>query len=129
MATDLRLVLPFALSVLLASATAQDLRRALVAADAVVVARQVGKTAHGAELATDSVVRFAQMLAASAAGAPPTDTANALVTTALQGDAAVRTEAAKYLTERPDLRAKLLALQWSQLVTRAAGETDDVPFK
>jgi hypothetical protein len=83
----------------------------------------------GAELATDCVVRFAQMLAASTAGAPPTDTANALVTTVLQGDASVRTEAAKYLTERPDLRAKLLGIQWSQLVTRAAGETDDVPFK
>jgi hypothetical protein len=83
----------------------------------------------GAEIAADANVRFAQVFAASVAGAPPADTASALFTTALQGDAAVRTEAAKYLTERPDLRSKLVALQWSQLVTRAAGEVEDVPYK
>jgi hypothetical protein len=83
----------------------------------------------GADAAADPAVRFARVLAASEAGTPPTDTAQALFTTALQGHAAVRAEAAKLLTERPDLRAKLGALQWSQLVARAAGETDDVPYK
>jgi hypothetical protein len=83
----------------------------------------------GAETAADPYVRFAQLLAASEAGAPPTDTANGLFTTALQGDAAVRGEATRYLTERPDLCAKLGGLQWSQLVSRAAGETADVPYK
>lgn len=83
----------------------------------------------GAEAAADPYVRFAQLLAASEAGAPPTDTANGLFTTALQGDAAVRAEATRYLTERPDLRSKLGGLQWSQLVSRAAGETADVPYK
>ena len=83
----------------------------------------------GADLATDAGVRFAQLLAANVQGAAPIDTATALHTTALQGDATVRTEAARYLAERPDLRAKLGGLQWSQLVARAAGEIDDVPFK
>jgi hypothetical protein len=83
----------------------------------------------GAEAANDPVVKLASLLAASEAGAAPVDTANALFTTALHGHASVRSEAAKLLGERPDLRANLVGLQWSQLVQRAAGETDDVGYK
>ncbi len=83
----------------------------------------------GADPAADATVRFARVIAANAAGAPPTETAQALFATAVQGDASVRSEAAQLLTERGDLRSKLDALQWSQLVTRAAGEVEDVPYK
>lgn len=83
----------------------------------------------GADVAADPVVRFAQLLAASETGTAPGDTAGALFTTALQGGATVRIEAARHLTERPDLRSKLGGLQWSQLVSRAAGETEDIPYK
>lgn len=83
----------------------------------------------GAEIAADPIVKFAQLLAASEAGAAPADTAQGLFTAALQGNPVVRTEATHYLTERPDLRTRLGGLQWSQLVQRAAGETDDVGYK
>ena len=83
----------------------------------------------GADAAADPGVRFAQVLAASEAGTPPDTTAQGLFAIAVQGDAAVRSEAAKLLSERADLRARLGALQWSQLTARAAGETEDVPYK
>ncbi len=83
----------------------------------------------GAEPANDPSVHYAQLLAASIAGAAPDATAAGLFATALQGDPVLRLEAARYLAERPDLRSKLGGLQWSQLIARAAGEVDDVPFK
>ena len=83
----------------------------------------------GAEIGNDPCVRFARLLADSEAGTPPRDTASALCTTGLQGPAGLRTEAVRFLTERPDLQAKLDQLQWSQLVTRAGGEVEDVPHK
>jgi hypothetical protein len=83
----------------------------------------------GAEIDDDPTVRFAALLAAGEAGAAPGDTAAALATIAVQGAPAVRTEAARFLTERGDLRSKLTGVQWSQLVTRATGEVDDVPHK
>lgn len=83
----------------------------------------------GADLDKDPVVGFAALLARSEAGAPPSDTATELCGLALRGDAAVRTEAARFLTERPDLCRHLQAVQWSQLVARAAGEIDDVAHK
>jgi hypothetical protein len=83
----------------------------------------------GADVAADPHVQFAQILARSEAGARPGDTAAALCETALRGAAGVRTEAARLLAERPDLRAQLVPAQWSGLVTRAGGEIDDVPHK
>ncbi len=83
----------------------------------------------GAEVAADPSVRFAQVLAAAEAGASPVDTASAVHAAALQPDATVRLEAARFLTERPDLRAKLGGLQWSRLIARATGEIEDVPYK
>ncbi|HEX6810334.1 MAG TPA: hypothetical protein VF384_01810 [Planctomycetota bacterium] len=82
----------------------------------------------GAEIANDPNVRFARLLDGST-GTPPAETASALCTMALQGEAGLRTEAVRYLVERPDLQSKLDQLQWSQLVTRASGEIDDVTHK
>ncbi len=83
----------------------------------------------GADLDKDPLVGFAALLARSEAGAAPSDTAGALCEMALRGDAAVRTEATRFLTERPDLCRHLQAVQWSQLVSRASGEVDDVAHK
>lgn len=83
----------------------------------------------GAEPQNDPAVRFAQLLAASESGASPTDTASALATMALQSDATLRLEATRYLTERGDLRSKLVGLQWNQLLARATGEIEDVAYK
>lgn len=83
----------------------------------------------GADVLADPYFRFASLLAASDTGAAPTDTAAALCKMALEGAPIVRTEAARFLTERSDLRSKLTGVQWSQLVQRATGEIDDVPHK
>jgi hypothetical protein len=83
----------------------------------------------GAEPQNDPAVRFAQALAASESGASPTDTATALATMALQPDPTLRLEATKYLTERGDLRSKLVGLQWNSLLARATGEVEDVAYK
>ena len=83
----------------------------------------------GADVTTDAIVAFAKVLAAAEAGAPPATTAAALCATALDGSAAVRTEATRYLVERGDLRAHLGDVQWSRLLSRACGEVDDVPHK
>lgn len=83
----------------------------------------------GADLDQDPVVRFARLLAAADAGAPPADTAPALFAMALGKDAAVRLEATRLLAERPIVRARLDGAHWSQLVARAVGETEDMPYK
>ena len=83
----------------------------------------------GSDFAADPVVSLAQLLARSDAGARPVDTAAELCRLATTGDAAVRTEAASLLAERPDLRAQLTSMQWSQLLARAGGEVDDVAHK
>ena len=83
----------------------------------------------GAEPQNDPAVRFAQLLAASESGAAPSETASALATMALQSDPTLRLEATRYLTERGDLRSKLVGLQWNQLLSRATGEIEDVAYK
>lgn len=83
----------------------------------------------GADLDADPIVAFAAVLARAADGASAATTAAELAEQALQGAAAVRTEAAHLLTERGDLRENLLPAHWSRLVARATGEVADVPFK
>lgn len=83
----------------------------------------------GADIGKDPIVHFAQLLARGEAGATPLNTATELCTIALQGGPGLRTEAARFLAERPDLRSKLTQLQWSQLLTRTSGEIDDVTHK
>jgi hypothetical protein len=83
----------------------------------------------GSDLDNDPHVRFARVLANSEAGTAPTDTAAALFAQALTGDAAIRCEAARFLIERGDLRAKFTAIQWTQILARASGEVDDTDYK
>lgn len=83
----------------------------------------------GKDLDADATVQFARVLARSDAGGRPLDTADELCRIALEGAPTVRTEAAKLLTERGDLRGLLTPLQWSRLVSRAGGELDDLPHK
>lgn len=83
----------------------------------------------GADRDRDPILQLARLLADSERGAAPGVTASALVQLAINGDAKVRAEAARYLAERSDLRGKLAAVHWSRLVARAAGEVDDVDYK
>lgn len=83
----------------------------------------------GADLDKDATVAFARLLAAADAGAPPVDIARGAVAAALGPDPVVRLEATRHLAEMPTLRAKLDGLQWSVFVSRAVGETDDIPYK
>jgi hypothetical protein len=83
----------------------------------------------GSDVEKDPAVRFAALLARSEAGAAPAQTAAELCATALTGAPELRTEAARHLAERPVLRAQLNNVQWSQLLTRAGGEVDDVTHK
>ncbi|MFN3242575.1 MAG: hypothetical protein ACE37K_13815 [Planctomycetota bacterium] len=83
----------------------------------------------GADRDQDPIVRFARTLADGEKGTAPDVTAAALVTMAISGDASVRTEVTRYLTERGDLRGKLSAVHWNQLMARATGEVEDVDYK
>lgn len=83
----------------------------------------------GQDLDHDPAVAFATLLAKSEAGAPPAETAAALQDLALHGAPAIRAEAARYLTERPLLRARLGDVHWSQLLSRTAGELEDIDYK
>jgi hypothetical protein len=83
----------------------------------------------GADPAADACVQFAELLARGEAGARGTDTAAELCRLALAGAPVVRTEAARYLIERADLRTHLTPTQWGQVLVRVGGETDDVPHK
>ena len=56
-------------------------------------------------------------------------TAAALARLAIEGDPKVRSEAARYLAERSDLRGRLSGVHWTRLMARAAGEVDDVDHK
>ncbi|MGC6486503.1 MAG: hypothetical protein ACON4Z_02575 [Planctomycetota bacterium] len=83
----------------------------------------------GGERDQDPVVRLARLLAAAERGAPPGVTASALAQLAVDGDPRVRSEAARYLTERSDLRGKLAGVHWSRLTARATGEVEDIDYK
>jgi len=83
----------------------------------------------GAEPKNDAIVKFAQVIARGKSGASALQTAGELATIAVHGSASVRTQAARLLTERGDLRGALVAAQWSQIVGRASGETEDVAYK
>jgi len=83
----------------------------------------------GADLDQDATVQFAELLARSEAGASPTNTAEDLFRIATAGTPVLRLEATRLLIERGDLRQRLLPPHWSQLVARATGEADDMPYK
>ena len=83
----------------------------------------------GRDLDQDATVLFARVLAAAEAGVAPAVTATALASAALSDDVVIRIEATRLLSERPSLRTRLAATEWSSLMTRTAGETDDVAYK
>jgi len=83
----------------------------------------------GADRNKDPIVRFARTLADSEKGTSPNITAAALASMAISGDAKVRTEVTRYLTERGDLRGKLSGVHWNQLMARATGEVEDIDYK
>ena len=83
----------------------------------------------GADRDADPIVRFARVLAASERGVSPAVTAAALVDLAINGHTKIRTEATHYLAERGDLRGKLVAVNWNQVMARATGEVDDIDYK
>jgi hypothetical protein len=83
----------------------------------------------GADRDRDPIVGFARVLADSERGTSTSVTASALASMAIHGAPQVRAEVASYLTERPDLRGKLSGVHWNQLLTRAAGEVEDVDYK
>lgn len=83
----------------------------------------------GKQLDNDPVVRFARVLASSENGTSPEITAATLGTMAINAEPSVRTEIARFLSERSDLRGKLSSVHWTQLVARASGEIEDIEYK
>jgi hypothetical protein len=83
----------------------------------------------GADPRKDPSVRFAQVLSATEAGIEPAATAAQLAEWAVGTDPVVRLEATRHLAEQPLLRARVQPAHWSQLLSRTAGETDDVTYK
>jgi hypothetical protein len=85
--------------------------------------------AVGADVEADPAVQFARLLAAAENGADANKTAQSLADLAVRGAPGLRTEAARLLAERPDLRSRLTAVHWSSLLTAVSGEVDDVGHK
>lgn len=81
------------------------------------------------EPSKDPRLAFARVLVASQKGQSSRKTAEALFSTALAGDKRVRTEAASSLAERQALLACLTGVHLNKLLTRAAGETEDIRYK
>lgn len=72
---------------------------------------------------------LARIVIDSEEGAAAKDINRRLMQLVLFGRDVTRTEAVQALTERPVLLGALDALQLSDLVSRAVGETEDIPFK
>jgi len=77
----------------------------------------------------DPIVKFARVMTNSERGVAPAETAAALAHLAISGDVKVRTEAARYLAERGDLRSKITSVHWTQLMASATGEVEDIDRK
>ncbi|MCA8943239.1 MAG: hypothetical protein KDB80_11820, partial [Planctomycetes bacterium] len=77
----------------------------------------------------NSVTQLAECLVASRNGQSPETTCRTLVTLALRGDGAASTEAVQVLREREAISDRLDALQRSDLLARAVGETEDIDLK
>ncbi len=91
--------------------------------------RSGSNPAVAAEWATDAQVTFARLGTEVESGRNPARLADQVVLLALRGPAGLRTEAACLLAERRSLLAAVTTLQWSELVSRAAGELDDIGHK
>ncbi|MCA8957271.1 MAG: hypothetical protein KDC87_14440 [Planctomycetes bacterium] len=77
----------------------------------------------------DPRLTFTRTLVASQQGKSPRAIAEELFAVALKGDPRVRIEAAQTLAERSVLAGYLTQIHLSGLLSRAAGETDDIPYK
>ena len=77
----------------------------------------------------DPLVELAKVVVAADGGLDTQRTADRLHALALFGRPAVRIEAVRMLTERVAAMGKLTPMQWSELVTRAVGELEDIPYK
>lgn len=74
-------------------------------------------------------VRLARLVLASRDGRPAKELRGDVLDLVFRGPADVRTEAVGMIVENPVLRDALGPLDWSRLVSRAIGETEDVDFK
>lgn len=74
-------------------------------------------------------VRLARLVLASLGGRPAKELAGEVLDLVFAGPLDVRTEAVGMIVENPVLRSALGPLDWSRLVSRAVGETEDVSFK
>lgn len=81
------------------------------------------------DLDKDPVIQFARLLADSESGTSPDVTASKLGVMAISLPSPVRTEIARFLSERTDLRGHLSSVHWTQLIARASGEIEDVDYK
>ncbi len=77
----------------------------------------------------DGVLRFCELHRRIDAGEDPRDTAVALFDMALGDDAEMRLEAAMLLAEQPIVRSRVPELRWSEALSRAAAETNDIRLK
>ena len=77
----------------------------------------------------DPSVRLVRTLVRSEKGQGPARTAGELLQLAIHSDGPARTEAVQVLRERSVLADSLSHPQLSDLLSRAVGETDDIPYK
>lgn len=77
----------------------------------------------------DPYVRFARVVVDWVTGVSTQQTAFALVDLALLETSQVRVDAVRMLAERDTLRARLTPVHWGELISKTAGETDDIAFK
>lgn len=88
---------------------------------------------HGSNPRIDTddahALQLAQLLIDSEEGMGPIEANTQLLDLALFGPEGIRTEAVQVIAERPVLVDALRPLEISKLVSRAVGETDDIPFK
>lgn len=92
-------------------------------------ARVGGNPPLAAPFEADPWVELAKVVVAADGGLDTQRTADRLHALALLGKPGVRLEAVRMLTERVAAMGKLTPMQWSELVTRAVGELEDVPYK
>jgi len=83
----------------------------------------------GKPLEKDPVVGLVRILVAADKGLAPRKVSERIFTIALHGDVRVRNEALKILSERDVLLGYVNQVQMRDVLTRAVGETDDIPYK
>lgn len=80
-------------------------------------------------LEKNPVLELVRILVAADKGLSPRKVSERLFTVALHGDKTVRNEALKLLTEREVLLGYVNQVQMRDILTRAVGETHDIPYK